>query len=58
MQYIIIPIQEEPSMMLTETDAREKWCNVTLSTTIAKCLATERMPERWTKYVLHMYIMR
>ena len=41
-------------MMLNEQDAREKWCHITLSTKVAKCVASECMAWRWAEYTPHI----
>lgn len=37
-------------MLLNEHDARERWCQQTIGTSIAKCMATECMAWRWGEY--------
>lgn len=37
-------------MLLNAIEAGDKWCHLTLSSTAAKCLATECMAWRWAEY--------
>ena len=41
-------------MMINEKEAKEKWCHVTLSGEVAKCIASDCMAWRWAEYTPHV----
>lgn len=37
-------------MLVTEKEAKEKWCQMTIGTALSKCLGPECMSWRWAEY--------
>ena len=41
-------------MLLNETEAKEKWCHMTIAAQLSKCLGSECMAWRWAEYTPHI----